>query len=1356
MAALLVLTSAGACAAAEERMLPRPTDRSVSLVHAGRTDALIVFPSTKEGSALAEVVRNAVRTATGVALPTAAEADVVERLPAWPAERYRKRPLILIGNIHTNKALVPLYASLLCGADSRYPGNGGFTVRTAVDPYGTGVNSIVLGASDSAGAQRAVEALAEAVREHGKKGKLVLPGLLRIELGAEFLKPAAEAQPSALNYGWTGNEALLRKTVETVRAASYMTPETTSYNPDHYGKEAVVRELIALANAGALETEEIAHIQNALLGGLHKEYGGYWIVHRPNWLGTRHQTMGMMAFLVAADYLLHRASPNAPAAAFLQTCVDKGHAFFRQFETNYRDEGHDNSSFDSAGPIGRYMMAFGNTAFFESGTARRAAQRAIMMTDNRGWFVAPGNYEDARQGRMTCGVDTSHSVGLPAFVDNDPELQWIIRNAPGIRAMTGRGWCFNPGVAGGVYPLPAVAPAEEPVDWLGVSVLPMGDAYYELCGTYMTHRSPRRATQAWEHLVPRDQAVEMVAFRDRFATDAQYLFLNGYQGGRNNSVDANAILRFADRGHVWLISQTEQFGHYFRNAVHVSAGHRDDYLSMPGTVRLEASANYDDVGMCATTLPGVNGADWTRNILWLRGQAFVVIDTVAFRESGSFDLTCTWRSLPVASLEDGVWVARTMGSRFELHNADGVELRSELERARATEQLCVYPYVLRQHVARRFAEGDQFSFRNLFFTTPSTAPAARTIRPVGAHAVLVSDGKRGTWLLGATPPGLTADGPVTTDARLFAIGPQTVRLTPEGSTLRIAGHAVEPGETPGTVRRLLDEWWRAAPSRARQSGNVGTDAEAALSPAWAYDDFESPRQVIEDVRVVAPPVEEAPDVLFDRQCLIWNGGYAWPEGTETVTYDLGRVEQLAEARLDGRYAVFRNPPRQPESWRSRHPEPVTLTVSNDRFASDERTLTAPCDDVYRQAAPYIYKPCNYTPNRWKEVPARGAPPLDVSARYVRLPAAQCSEVTFYRKTTRHPQFDAVLPVDFDGDGRDEFAVATETGELVVLNGDGALRWRERLENSVTDMFALPANEGATAERLLVADNGWTIRGFDGRGDCWLTVDCAAEGTHGAFALGSVLPEEGWPPLLTVATGRGADLLTTEGTRHSAIAGGGVVCDVVLRGTSSAPRARTRTATRNAWGMTMWRDIAREKKAEGASGRLPCFWWLGLGFEFWPEIQDETWRDGLAAFIARAGVNAYDLAAEEPSERWRVPLNGPASCYAFADVDGSPGAELVLGRLDGFIHVIDRDGTVCSTWPTGTPVKSLAPFRAGRVVVAAGTGDGIRLYGGDGTVVRHDPRPVEHVAVLRDADAQRLISVGNDGRVVGLNAQVKIE
>ena len=1336
-----------------QAMLPRTVDRSTKLVENGQSNAVIVYPSTEQGRVLGEAVRRTITEATGVTVALAADGELVDQIPAWPAERFLRRPLIVIGNIHNNRAMIPLYGNLLAAADADYPGGNGYTIRTAVNPYGTGVNQIVLGASSAAGMRASVAAFDAMVKSHAAEGALTLPGMVTVVPGGTYVDIVDKASPSAINYNWTGNEALLQATVEKVRAEAFMKPQTKSHNPGHYGKEAAVRELIALIQTGALEPGENNHIENILLAGLHEEYGGYWIVHGAKWLGTRHQTMGMMGFLVTADYLSNRAKPNAEAAIFLRTCIDEAHAYFHQFDENYRDEGNDNTSFDSAGPIGRYVMAYGNTSFFESGAARWGALRALMMTDNRGWFLAPGNYEDVRQGKMTYGVDTSRSVGLPAFAYGDGELRWIIENARGINGMGGSSWAFSGGIAGGRYPLPSQVKPVEPRRWLGVSILPLQPYYYGLSGNYMTHGA-RSAERRWHALIPRDQAVEMITFRDRFAADGQYLFLNGFQGGRYNSMDVNTILRYADRGHIWLMAQTEQLGQYFRNALHVANGYRDDYFSMPGTIRLDASADFDDFGMTATTLPAYNASDWTRHILWCHGRYFVVIDTVTFLEDGRYDLTCTWRSLPIAQLEHNVWVARFLGSRFELHNADGIEQRSRHERARSTEQLCAHPYVLRQHSTIDGVKNRHFSVRNMFFTAGGEDESGYTLKPAGNDAVLVADGADHIALLGVNMTGKTTFGPLSTDARMFVISTESIRLTPANARLWFHDTEVPAGEVTASLRAVLAQLWATTQPARRANPQIEAHSAKLTTTDWSFDDFVRPYEQIGGVNVIDPKGIELPDVLFDRQQRIHGAPYGWPKGTTTVTYDLGRVEKIARIHLDGSHGVYGGK-RRNDYWASQGKEPVTLEFSNDNFKDDVRRIPLNFDSIYRQDPPYLYKPYEYSPKFWKQFPAAADPALSIEARYVKAPANALFEAAFFRTTTRHAEFDWLQPVDLDGDGRDELAVATEARQVVVLNGDGTLRWSKTIENRIADLYAIDLT-GEGKQVLLVADNGWYIRGYDGAGELVYDADCKQLGLAGAYALGSVVPKGRVLPYITVATGTGAACLDEQGKLYCQIAGGGIASDTVLAGSTSAPRAKHRTATRHAWGGAAWRDIRLlddeekpEAKDKFPGGSFGCYWWLGLGLEFWPEIDDPAWQDGLAVFIARAGVNAYGFGDEDPSRRWNLPANGPISAYAFADMDNVAGAELVLARLDGFIHVVNRDGEVLRTWATGGPVHDLVAFTADDTVIAAAMNDSVRFYGRNAGELGRTAIAAQRLAVLRSGEQYVLICATSDGRIVAI-------
>ena len=142
---LACLGGAAMNAAAAEVMLPRTVGRTTTLVDKGKSEAVIVYPSIAQGRALGAAVQNAVAESTGVMVTLAADTELVDQIAAWPAEPYRQRPLIVIGNINNNRAMIPLYGNLLAAADADYPGGDGYTVRTAVDPYGAGVNEIVLG-----------------------------------------------------------------------------------------------------------------------------------------------------------------------------------------------------------------------------------------------------------------------------------------------------------------------------------------------------------------------------------------------------------------------------------------------------------------------------------------------------------------------------------------------------------------------------------------------------------------------------------------------------------------------------------------------------------------------------------------------------------------------------------------------------------------------------------------------------------------------------------------------------------------------------------------------------------------------------------------------------------------------------------------------------------------------------------------------------------------------------------------------------------------------------------------------------------------------------------------------------------
>ncbi len=105
-------------------MLPRAMQRETRLVHpGGQLDVAIIYPQIDLAyRRLAQKVAAAIER---FALDQAVLLADRELLPAANQplpEQYRSHPLILLGNLNTNRALLPLYASYYCFCDATYPG----------------------------------------------------------------------------------------------------------------------------------------------------------------------------------------------------------------------------------------------------------------------------------------------------------------------------------------------------------------------------------------------------------------------------------------------------------------------------------------------------------------------------------------------------------------------------------------------------------------------------------------------------------------------------------------------------------------------------------------------------------------------------------------------------------------------------------------------------------------------------------------------------------------------------------------------------------------------------------------------------------------------------------------------------------------------------------------------------------------------------------------------------------------------------------------------------------------------------------------------------------------------------------
>lgn len=155
------------------------------LIRSGRPSAAIVI-GDERFRPLAEQVNAAIRAKCGAELPVKSDREFAEvrRLPS---------PLILIGNCDDNLAVRNFYLRHYVILDAKYPGAGGYNVRTLHNPFADGHNVIFAGGSDFEGHEAAVEKLAERIAALPESREtLTLPRL------AEIRYPAADG----IRLGW--------------------------------------------------------------------------------------------------------------------------------------------------------------------------------------------------------------------------------------------------------------------------------------------------------------------------------------------------------------------------------------------------------------------------------------------------------------------------------------------------------------------------------------------------------------------------------------------------------------------------------------------------------------------------------------------------------------------------------------------------------------------------------------------------------------------------------------------------------------------------------------------------------------------------------------------------------------------------------------------------------------------------------------------------------------------------------------------------------------------------------------------------------------------------------------------------
>ena len=167
------------------------------LVAGGEAKVTIVTPASGVYDDLAGRIQRAIRDLTGAEVPISTDDSGLPKLPTWTN-------LIVLGNRSTNSTISRLYDLYYCILDLKYPGPGGYNVRTLHNPFGNGRNVVLIGASDTGGMEAATGAFISILERTGKATQLSVGPLMEIRLGTgvriDGLKEWDAGRQGA--YGW--------------------------------------------------------------------------------------------------------------------------------------------------------------------------------------------------------------------------------------------------------------------------------------------------------------------------------------------------------------------------------------------------------------------------------------------------------------------------------------------------------------------------------------------------------------------------------------------------------------------------------------------------------------------------------------------------------------------------------------------------------------------------------------------------------------------------------------------------------------------------------------------------------------------------------------------------------------------------------------------------------------------------------------------------------------------------------------------------------------------------------------------------------------------------------------------------
>ena len=1073
------------------------------LVVDGAANCVVAAAEDEPWAAFAQQVADAIEQNCGVRPAVVPASDVGE-------ETLQSTNVIVPGIFCFNEVAEALYRREYILCDYAWPeGPESYVIRTVHNPWLSGTNVVFLGSTSTAGMTAAVDRFGAILAEHPDG---VLPPIIDVssadpepDLDAEGLAQATAriaAETSSRSMGGTAAAyadsyfrsgkpeyaelfiAAMRK-LDELQAAEGAADDVRTCRY-------IFHQFDRIEEGPAFSDDQRAELTNIFYRFAHRltyakaGVSPSEIPHGNNWNAT--------GAVFAALYF----SRYYPDLEIGNQMLEKMDVYYEPNMVNWKVN-EDCPGYGNITLTGNYDWALHrpDMRFIDPPTKRlrRMSAYDMLITDNNGRVSGFGD---------SSGLSGNYLVAaqpLSAWLYQDGRFLW---------------WWDHHGGQPTRYWVPAdVLPRERPEDLLGVAVAPLDDWIYE--------RNNYEPTREF----PIDECFDKMTLRSGFDESDEYLSLSGFGYGFHSHPDANAIIRFADEGEVWLYDDGYMIPSLSEhNSIIVL---RDGWAGrVPELSQVVADADFDDMGIFTSRLSDYNGVQWDRSLIWAKDDYVLVLDELEAEQPGRYDFQCIYRTLGDTELDGRRWTARKTNARMTLIAASDSALS---QKQSAGTSLNAKPFStnearrLIESAGAEMARGDSYHFGNLFYADPADAPE-RGIEVVsdGRGGYLIDEGPRvamagvgysataglridaaawhlsGETLHAAGLESLRFGGPMLSaepavDAQIdlrtgvaivTAAGP--TRLSIGGDEQQCAAGTHEfavPAVDAARLARIADTLGqRFAALSAEQHGGGMAETGDGIAKLWEYTDFDVYRDftnvtgatITASARQLEPEAAGYP--VGDPQDLLSPGGNVmFPDG-ETVVLDIDLLQPRELTRV-----VVNS--RQLKTFNG------GCGVSRiTAWASDDRTFT----DADLMGSVAITEPLQ---NAMIVYPIEPEEPM--TGRYVRIECVPWSpehnvyldSIALNGKGSRDDiaasgfHLNALEVADIDGDGTDE-AFAGGTDKAVhAVGADGSRLWKYRVGDSINDLTIAGAGDatqvvaGSDDHKLYSVtaggDESWTIQ-----------------------------------------------------------------------------------------------------------------------------------------------------------------------------------------------------------------------------------------------------------------------------------------